>query len=73
MHNLVRLAELSGIILDDDQKLFLDKVNDFNISTRYPDYQHDFYKMCNIGYAKENLEKIEEFYQWLDSLIECQK
>jgi HEPN domain-containing protein len=37
IHNLVRLAELSRIELNDEQKFFLDKVNDFNIQTRYPD------------------------------------
>jgi len=43
-HNLVRLAELSGILLNDEQKYYLDRVNDFNIQTRYPDYKLEFYK-----------------------------
>ncbi|MFH1612953.1 MAG: HEPN domain-containing protein, partial [bacterium] len=31
IHNLVRLAELSKIEIDDEQKFLLDKINDFNI------------------------------------------
>jgi HEPN domain-containing protein len=44
IHNLVRLAELSQIELDDKQKFMLDKITDFNIQTRYPDYKFGFYK-----------------------------
>lgn len=69
IHNLVRLAELSRIVLNDEQKFFLDKVNDFNIQTRYPDYKLEFYKACDAEYAKENLAKIKEFYSWFKSLI----
>jgi HEPN domain-containing protein len=69
IHNLVRLAELSRIELNDEQKFFLDKVNDFNIQTRYPDYKHEFYKICDVEYAKENMSKIKEFYSWFNSLL----
>ena len=30
-HNLLKLAELSSITLTNEQKLFLDEVNDFNL------------------------------------------
>ena len=33
IHNLVRLAELSKIVMDEDQKFHLDKITDFNIQT----------------------------------------
>jgi len=46
IHNLVRLAELSKIELDMQQKFLLDKITDFNIQTRYPDYKMEFYKRC---------------------------
>jgi len=69
IHNLVRLAELSGILLNDEQKIYLDKVNDFNIQTRYPDYKLEFYKTCDAGYAHENMFKIKEFYSWFNSLL----
>jgi HEPN domain-containing protein len=68
IHNLVRLAELSKIELDEDQKFHLDKITDFNIQTRYPDYKLDFYKRCNVEYTNEYLAKIKEFYAWFSSL-----
>lgn len=37
IHDLVRLADLAGIEFDDETLEFLDAVNTFNISTRYPD------------------------------------
>ena len=70
IHNLVRLAELSKIEIDDEQKFLLDKINDFNIQTRYPDYNKlAFYKRCNAEYTNEYLGKIKELYTWLSSLI----
>ncbi len=69
IHNLVRLAELSKIELNDEQKFFLDKINDFNIQTRYPDYKLEFYKRCDAEYASGHLSKIKEFYTWFSSLL----
>ena len=58
VHNLVRLAELSKVELDEEQKLFLDKINDFNLQSRYPDYNLEFYKRCTKEYTKDYLDKI---------------
>ena len=69
IHNLVRLGELCQIEMSEEQKYFLDKVNDFNIQTRYPDYQLSFYKMCTKEYTESNFNKIKEYHQWLKSLL----
>ena len=69
-HNLVKLAELSFLDMAEDQKLFLDEVNDFNLETRYPDYKFEFHKRCNNEFSGKYLEKIKEYYKWLKSLIE---
>ena len=66
-HNLLKLAELSSITLTNEQKLFLDEVNDFNLVTRYPDYKLDFYKPCTKEYADKYFKKIKEHYEWLKS------
>jgi HEPN domain-containing protein len=66
-HNLVKLAGLSSITLTDEQKLFLDEVNDFNLVTRYPDYKLNFYKLCTKEYADKYFKKIKEYYAWLKS------
>ena len=69
IHNLVRLAELSRVEIDNEQKFLLDKINDFNIQTRYPDYNLEFYKRCNAEYANQYLDKIKEVHTWLSSLL----
>ncbi len=36
MHNLIRLAEISSLNLDQKKKIFFDEVNNFHLETRYP-------------------------------------
>jgi len=69
IHNLVKLAELSSIQLTDEQKLFLDEVNDFNLETRYPDYKLEFYHRCTKEFALNYFSKIKENFTWLKSRI----
>jgi HEPN domain-containing protein len=68
-HNLVKLAERSLLALTEDQRIFLDEVNDFNLAIRYPDYKKAFYLHCTREYATKNFNKIKETYQWLKSRI----
>ncbi len=68
-HKLVRLAELSKIELNENQSFLLDKITDFNIQTRYPEYKSEFYKRCDAEYAKEFLSKIKELHVWLRSQL----
>ena len=68
-HNLVRLAESSGIGLSEQQKFLLDKITDFNIQARYPDYKLEFYKRCTKEYACRHFDIVKEFYLWFDSLL----
>lgn len=69
LHNLVRLSEESHLMIDNNKKIILDKINDFNIEVRYPDYKNEFYKTCTKEFAEENLKEIKELYQWLKSQI----
>ncbi len=69
IHNLVRLAEFANIELDDKQKFLLDKITDFNLQTRYPDYKLKFYKRCTEEYSSEYFTIIKELHTWLNSLI----
>ncbi|MBI5809069.1 MAG: HEPN domain-containing protein [Ignavibacteriales bacterium] len=69
LHNLVRLSEESHLKIDNNKKIILDKINDFNIEVRYPDYKNEFYKTCTKEFAEENLKEIKELYQWLKSQI----
>lgn len=69
IHNLVKLSELCNINLEEDKKIFLDEVNDFNLEIRYPEYRNEFYKLCNKEYADGYLTRIKETFQWLKSQI----
>lgn len=68
-HNLLKLAEISNLLLTEDQKLFLDEVNDFNLEVRYPEYRSEFYKLCTKEFAEGYFSKIKEFAIWLTSQI----
>ena len=69
-HNLIRLAEQSHIELSEEQEMLLDRVNEFNIETRYPQYKNEFYKKCSPEFAEEYYHKIEEMAAWLKSRIQ---
>ena len=45
-HNLVKLAEMTTITLSPEIIFFLDKVNDFNLEVKYPEFREEFYKTC---------------------------
>lgn len=68
-HNLVKLSEMTNLNLEEEKRLFLDEVNDFNIEVRYPEYKNEFYKTCTREYAEEYLIKIQEMSAWLKSQI----
>ena len=44
-------------------------INDFNISTRYPDYKNDFRKICTKEFAEQYLNKIENIFQWIQKKL----
>ncbi len=64
-HDLVRLQRLSGIELPEEQLDLLDRVNDFNLRARYPEYKLQFYKLCTKKYTKNYFDKIDLLYKKL--------
>ena len=64
-HDLLRLAELSKLILSEEQKDILDLITTFNIKTRYDDYKMEFYKKCNKKFTTNSINKIKKFKKWL--------
>jgi len=65
IHNLLKLAEVANLPLTEDQQLFLDEVNDFNLEVRYPEYRSEFYKLCTKEFAQGYFNRIKEFAAWL--------
>lgn len=64
-HDLLRIAEQAGLVLDDKQKIFFATVTTFNINARYDDYKHNFYKLCTKDYTNLWNSKIKEYREWL--------
>ena len=65
IHDLVRMAKMAEIEFDEDTLEFMDAVNTFNISTRYPDEKLKFYKMCTHDFTEEHFQRIKEISKCL--------
>ena len=65
IHDLVMLADMATIELKEETLEFLDAVNTFNISTRYPDEKFKFYKLCTAEFTENHFNQIKEIYKWL--------
>lgn len=67
-HNLlIIISEITSISVHDEYKQLLGEINNFNITTRYDDYQLSFHKICTKKFAKTYLSKGEEIIKWLKS------
>lgn len=69
VHNLVRLAMLAGMELDDSRREALLLITAFRIEARYPDIKREFRKRCTAEYSEEQMATIRETYAWLRSQL----
>lgn len=69
IHNLVRLAKLSEISLDETQIDQLLVITSFNLEARYPDITREFRKKCTRQFTAENMNKIMGVIKWLQTMI----
>ena len=69
IHNLLRLAELSGLELNEEKKLFFATVTAFNINARYDDYKMSFQKKCTPEYTIKWINELKLHRQWMKELI----
>lgn len=65
IHRLDKLAELSNLDVTEQMGKQFKLINDFNISTRYPDYKNNFRKICTKEFAEEYLKIIENIFKWI--------
>jgi len=63
--DLVKLADAAGLELEEETLEFLDSVNTFNISARYPDEKFRFYTLCTMDFTAENFTRIKEIRKCL--------
>lgn len=64
-HNLLRLAELSGIKFSPEDLDILDETTSFNLEARYNDYKFKFYKKADRKYTQRYFKILKEMYLWL--------
>ena len=70
VHNIIWLLEESNVDLGDATMIFLKKLNDFQLSSRYPDYLNKIHKICNKEFTFEKLEKVKEVRQCLLEMLQ---
>jgi HEPN domain-containing protein len=68
-HNLLKISEEAHLSFNEEDKLFLNRVTNFQLETRYPDYRSDFYKLCTKEFAEENIKSIKGLYKCIKEKI----
>jgi HEPN domain-containing protein len=69
IHNLLRLAELSELKLQEDKREQLATITAFNINTRYDDYKMSFKKQCTPEFTANWINKLKDLRTWIKTLI----
>ena len=70
IHNLQRLANLTGLSIDEDRAEKLILISSFNIEARYPDIKRSFREKCTKEFTLEQVRIIKEIYKWLKAKID---
>jgi HEPN domain-containing protein len=65
IHNLLRLAEKSGLTVCEEQEDVLDTISTFNIRARYDDYKSEFYQLCTQEFTMQWITHIKELRTWI--------
>ena len=65
IHNLYRLARMTGMALTPERKEQLTLITSFNIEARYPDLKRSFRAKCTRQFAFEKIQVIKEVMIWL--------
>jgi len=69
IHNLLRLARLSGLEPDEAQTEALLTITAFNIEARYPDLKRAFRAKCTAEFTAQQMTSIQEVLQWLKAQL----
>lgn len=59
-HNLVELAKLAGLNFTAEEIDFLDRLTDFNLEARYPDFKLSAYKKATPILTKKYFQRANE-------------
>ncbi len=69
IHNLIRLSNQIQLEFTQDDLLLLDKMNDFQMEGRYPDYHFTIYQICTLEYTEEILSEVNRIRIWLTNQL----
>jgi HEPN domain-containing protein len=65
VHDLLRLSDKAGLVVDSVKMDMLDEISTFNIKARYDDYKRTFKKLCTRDFAVEKIKIVNEIREWL--------
>jgi hypothetical protein len=65
----LKISEEAKLELNEEKILLLNRVTNFHLETRYPDYKLDFFKSCTKEFAEENIKKIKGLYECIKEQI----
>jgi HEPN domain-containing protein len=65
IHDLLRLAKMTEIVISTNQSETLDALTNFNINTRYDDFKQAFKQTCTPEFTNNWIIKIKEMREWL--------
>ena len=69
IHNLITLLKQANVDLGMENMNFLDDYNDFQLSSRYPDYLNKIYKLCTKQFTERQFDKVKEIRQCLLEML----
>lgn len=64
-HNLINLAKETGLNFEEEDKLLVADLTEFNLEARYPEWQKEFYKKCSKEYTENYFNKTKRLHKWL--------
>ena len=69
IHDLRRICEKAGFLLDDQQIIVLDSISRFNLNARYDDYKQAFYTLCTPEFTKKWVDEIMNMRLWIKNQL----
>lgn len=68
-HNLIDLAKKTNIEFSEENKMLLSDLTEFNLETRYPEWQKKFYAKCSKKYTGDYFQKTQKLQKWLKKYL----
>lgn len=69
IHNLLRLAQQTGLSLTSSQGNLLIELMRFHIEARYPTYKEQMRKIATKKFTSHKVKQIKEMAQWLKKQV----